>query len=79
MRLITLRAFVLSGMMATLAAAQTQITTGVIQGAIVDPQGAVVQDASVEAKNVATNHVRALTSGGDGRFVTCSCPRDAMW
>ncbi len=51
------------------ASAQSQITSGVIQGTVVDPQGAVVQGASVEARNVDTNQSRSLATGGDGRFV----------
>ena len=74
MRMINLRAIVLVGLTAATASAQTQITTGVIQGAIVDPQGAVVPDAGVEAKNIGTNQVRALTSGADGRFVFLQLP-----
>jgi hypothetical protein len=48
---------------------QTQITTGVIQGTVSDQSGASVPGASVEVRNVATNFVRALTTGDDGRFV----------
>ncbi len=64
-----LRSSVLVALMATWASAQTQITTGVIQGTIVDPQGALVQGAAIEARNVDTNLSRALTTGPDGRFV----------
>jgi outer membrane receptor protein involved in Fe transport len=49
--------------------AQTQITTGVIQGTVVDPSGAVVPGAEVEARNLDTNVKRTLTTGADGRFV----------
>ncbi len=71
MRGTLLRVFGLMALMAmaTTARAQTQITTGVIQGTVVDPQGALVQGASVEAKNIETNQSRALDSGADGRFV----------
>src|SRR5688572_10438274 len=51
------------------AAAQTQITTGVIQGTVTDPQGAVVPGASVEVKHIATNLTRTATTDNDGRFV----------
>ena len=49
--------------------AQTQITTGVIQGTVTDQSGAVVPGANVEVRNVDTNNVRAQTTGADGRFV----------
>jgi hypothetical protein len=49
--------------------AQTQITTGVIQGTVVDPSGAVVPGATVEAKNPDTNFSRTLTTDSNGRFV----------
>lgn len=48
---------------------QTQITTGVIQGTVSDPSGALVPGAAVEVRNVDTNFLRALTTGDDGRFV----------
>src|SRR5262245_5775584 len=54
---------------ASLAGAQTQITTGVVQGTVVDPSGAIVPGAEVEAKNLGTNARRTLTTGDDGRFV----------
>ena len=56
------------------AAAQTQITTGVIQGTVSDPQGAVVPGAAVEVKNLDTNLTRTTTTDGDGRFVALLLP-----
>jgi outer membrane receptor protein involved in Fe transport len=50
------------------AAAQAQITTGVIQGSVLDPQGEALPGAQVEARNVGTNITRAQTTAGDGRF-----------
>ncbi|HET7291533.1 MAG TPA: TonB-dependent receptor [Vicinamibacteria bacterium] len=49
--------------------AQSQATTGVIQGTVEDASGAAVPGALVEAKNVNTNLTRSQTSSGDGRFV----------
>jgi hypothetical protein len=49
--------------------AQTQITTGTIQGTVIDANGAVVPGANVEIKNLDTNFSRNLTTGEDGRFV----------
>ena len=56
------------------ARAQTQITTGVIQGTVTDEQGAIVPGASVEVKNVETNLTRTLTTDEDGRFVFLQLP-----
>lgn len=49
--------------------AQTQMTTGVIQGTILDEQGGVVPGANVEVRNPDTNFSRTLTTNTDGRFV----------
>src|SRR5215510_6777344 len=60
--------------MGTSAAAQSQITTGVIEGAIVDASGAVVPGVDVEVRNVDTNLARALVTDRDGRFVALQLP-----
>jgi hypothetical protein len=54
--------------------AQTQITTGVIQGTLADPSGAVIPGASVEVRNPDTNFTRALVSDSNGRFVFLALP-----
>ncbi|MBK5256573.1 MAG: carboxypeptidase regulatory-like domain-containing protein [Vicinamibacteria bacterium] len=65
-----MRAFgIFLALTASTALAQSQITTGVIQGTVVDPQGALVQGANIEATSVDTNQTRALATGADGRFV----------
>jgi hypothetical protein len=56
------------------AGAQTQITTGVIQGTVEDAQGALVPGATVEVKNVDTNLTRTLTTDDGGRFVFLQLP-----
>ena len=56
------------------ARAQTQITTGVIQGTVEDEQGATVPGASVEVRNVETNLTRALATDEGGRFVFLQLP-----
>ncbi|HYP53594.1 MAG TPA: carboxypeptidase-like regulatory domain-containing protein, partial [Pyrinomonadaceae bacterium] len=61
--------FLLALCAASAASAQTQITTGVVQGTVRDEAGAVVAGASVEVRNVETNLTRALTTDEDGRFV----------
>src|SRR5438552_12480593 len=55
--------------LATGVFAQTQITTGVIQGTVLDEQGGVVPGANVEVKSPDTNFSRTLTTDSDGRFV----------
>jgi hypothetical protein len=54
------------------ALAQTQITTGVIQGTVLDQSGAVVTGADVAAKNLDTQSEATQKSDGDGRFVFLS-------
>ena len=70
-RLLTLVALALPLMLpfASPASAQTQITTAVIQGTVLDEQGGVVPGATVEVKNPATNFSRTLATDADGRFV----------
>ena len=60
---------ILTLLIASNAGAQTQITTGTIQGTVVDANGAVVPGANVEIKNLGTNFSRTLTTDEDGRFV----------
>ena len=56
------------------AAAQTQITTGVIQGSVSDSTGASLPGVSVEARNLDTNIARTLVTESDGRFVFLQLP-----
>ena len=55
-------------------AAQTQITTGAIQGTVLDANGAAVPGASVEVRNADTNFTRTATTDDDGRFVALQLP-----
>ena len=48
--------------------AQSQATTGVIEGTVVDETGAVLAGATVSIKNTDTNFEKVLTTGSDGRF-----------
>ena len=50
------------------AAAQTQITSGVIEGVAVDTSDAVLPGVTVEVRNTGTNQSRSLVTDGDGRF-----------
>jgi hypothetical protein len=49
--------------------AQTQITTGTIQGTVVDANGAALPGANVKIRNLDTNISRDLTTDEGGRFV----------
>lgn len=59
---------------AAAAAAQTQITTGTIQGTVLDANGAAVAGAEVQVKNADTNFVRNTTTDEDGRFLALQLP-----
>src|SRR5215510_15152723 len=53
---------------------QTQITTGVIQGTVLDPSGAVIAGADVVANNLETGTQATQQTDSDGRFVLLSLP-----
>lgn len=57
-----------------LASAQSQITTGAIEGVVVDPTGAVVPGVEVEARNTETNLARRVITGQGGRFALLQLP-----
>jgi hypothetical protein len=59
---------------AATVAAQTQITTGAIQGTVQDANGAAVPGAGVEVKNADTNFIRTTTTDEEGRFVALQLP-----
>ena len=59
---------------AAVVVAQTQITTGTIQGTVLDANGAAVAGAEVEVKNVDTNFTRNTTTDEDGRFTAPQLP-----
>ena len=58
----------------TAALAQTQITSGTIQGTVVDPNGGAVPGASVEIKETQTNFTRNTTTDDEGRFTALLLP-----
>jgi hypothetical protein len=60
--------------LAATVSAQSQITTGVIDGTVVDASGGVLPGVEVEIRNVDTNLTRALTTDRDGRFVALQLP-----
>jgi len=53
---------------------QVQITTGSIQGTVMDEKGGAVVDASVEARNLDTNLLKSTTADSEGRFAFLSLP-----
>ncbi|MBV9216642.1 MAG: TonB-dependent receptor [Acidobacteria bacterium] len=57
-----------------MAAAQSQSTTGNIDGHVVDPNGAVVPGVTVTATNVDTGFTRSATSDGDGNYTILLLP-----
>ena len=54
--------------------AQTQITTGVIQGTVADATGALLPGVTVEARNTGTNLSRVQTTSDEGRFTFLQLP-----
>lgn len=72
LRLLFTSAFLLMSGIAVLA--QSQATTGTIQGTIVDPNGAVVSGASVNVKNVQTGSERTVVTNSDGFFTAPLLP-----
>jgi hypothetical protein len=54
--------------MSASSAVPAQEPTGAVEGTVTDPQGAVVQNASVTARSVATNFVHTVTTGDDGHY-----------
>jgi outer membrane receptor for ferrienterochelin and colicin len=56
------------------ALAQTQITSGTIQGTVLDANGAAVPGANVELRNTETNFVRSAGTDEEGRFVALQLP-----
>ena len=72
LRLVFTSVFLLLSGIAVLA--QSQATTGTIQGTIVDPNGAVVSGASVNIKNVQTGSERTVVTNSDGFFTAPLLP-----
>ncbi|MEO5857378.1 MAG: carboxypeptidase regulatory-like domain-containing protein [Pyrinomonadaceae bacterium] len=54
--------------------AQSQSTTGLIQGTVVDQNGAVLSGASITVRNVNTGFERTVTSNSDGFFAAPLLP-----
>ena len=56
------------------ARAQSQITTGVIDGVATDATGAALPGVTIEARNVDTNFTRTSVTAADGRFALLQLP-----
>ncbi len=54
--------------------AQSQTTSGTIQGTVTDPNGAVLSGASITVRNVGTGFERTVTSNSDGFFTAPLLP-----
>lgn len=69
--LVVLHLLLLAGM---LRAHGQGITTGTIAGVVVDPVGAVIQNAQVTATNMASGILLKTTSSADGNFAISAVP-----
>ena len=54
--------------------AQTQITTGAIQGTVTDATGAVLAGVNVDVKNIDTNISQTRVTDAEGRFIVLQLP-----
>src|SRR5260370_28639316 len=59
---------------ATLAMSQAQSNAADLQGIVRDPKGAVINGATVTARNTATNLSRSATTDGDGAYQLIDLP-----
>jgi hypothetical protein len=74
-RFLMILAFAFSSfLVAGNAFGQVQITTGSIQGTVMDEKGGAVVDATVEARNLDTNLLKSTTADSEGRFAFLSLP-----
>src|ERR1700704_336246 len=74
-RFLVALAFAFSGFyLAGNALGQVQITSGSIQGTVVDEKGGAVADATVEARNLDTNLLKTVMTDSDGRFAFLTPP-----
>jgi hypothetical protein len=69
-----LLAMALSMFLPARVAAQSQITTAVIEGVVADTSGAVLPGVTVEIRNVDTNFTRTPVTDREGRFVALQLP-----
>ncbi len=67
-------AIFLAVLLHSFAGAQSQATTGTLQGTVTDPNGAVVSGATVTVRNLETGFERTVTSNSDGFFTAPLLP-----
>lgn len=53
----------------TSVSGQSQATTGVVEGTVVDPEGKSLPGATILLRNIGTNQKRSYAADADGRFV----------
>src|SRR5216683_107614 len=53
---------------------QAQITSGSIQGAVIDEKGGAVPDANVAVKNLDTDLSKTTTTGSEGQYLFLALP-----
>ena len=66
--------FILTLLFVPSIVAQTQSTTGTIQGTVVDANSAAVPGVTIEIKNLDTNLSRTVTTDEEGRFISLALP-----
>ncbi len=54
--------------------AMAQATTASLVGTVNDSSGAVVSQAKIEAKAVATTQIREITTDGEGNYILTNLP-----
>ena len=69
-----LRVFVVLCVALTSSVAFAQEPTSSVEGTVTDPQGAVVQNATVTVRNSATNFSRTTTTGDNGHYRITQLP-----
>ncbi len=75
MRIITRSAFLGCLLLSLLASAVfSQVPVGTISGTVIDPTGAVINNAAVTIKNKATGAERKIMSTADGTFSAAALP-----
>ena len=70
----TLSVLFLAACLTVTALAQSQATTGTVQGTVLDPNGAAVPGAVITLKNSATGFERSVSSNSDGFFAAPLLP-----
>ncbi len=75
--IISILVLTLIAMSSAPALLAAQEPTGGIEGKVFDPQGAIVQNASIRARNTATNFNRTVSTGDNGNYRLSALPPGA--